>query len=253
MQNISSSQTKISENSPSPGLHQKPEPSIDELKKTDSTKENDSQAELQQKLHSPDLETESSSTIPETDEPESKNKLWGHPIIQSLNKVFKDDSPLRYALSLDNEIAEALDPTFDQLKAPTWIRNIVYRTLWGMAFMTTGIRSVLEGIKDNNWISGLRKITQDFVSVICATTAIARTANWLQEKLYEQLGINKTETGKFIKNLIRPALTLTACKYTIDYADPIGEKAGDYAVDYAQKLFKAYERKSQPKLAATPA
>lgn len=242
-------QAAIAENLNKPGPS-RPDSSIDAVKEINSTKEI-SGTEVQE-LHAKHPPVESNHNHNATQINGNGNgKLWEHPIIQGLNKVFKDDSPLRYALSLDNEIAEALDPTFDQLKAPPWIRNIVYRTLWGMAFMTTGIRSVLEGIKDNNWISGLRKIVQDFVSVICATTAIARTANWLQEQIYGKFGLDKTEAGKLIKNLLRPALTLTACKYTIDYADPVGEKAGDYAVDFAKKLFKAYEKKTNGNLAPT--
>ncbi len=172
-------------------------------------------------------------------------RLWDHPAIKVLNNIFKDDSPIRYALSLDNEIAEALDPTFDQLKAPTWVRNSVYRVLWSMAFLTTGTRAVLEGIKDGNWMSGLKKVVQDFVSVICATTAIARTANWIQDSIYNAIGLSKVPGGKLLQNFIRPAATLYACKKTIDYADPVGEYCGEKAFEFAKGLSKPSPAKVQ--------
>lgn len=191
-----------------------------------------------------ELDTESKAGEIKANVP-GQPRLWDHPVIQLLNKIFKDDSPLRYALSLDNEIAEALDPTFDQLKAPSWVRNSVYRTLWAMAFMTTGTRAVLEGIKEGNWISGLKKVTQDFVAVICATTAIARSANWIQDKIYDGIGLSKIPGGKILQNFIRPAATLTACKYTIDYADPVGEYCGEKVVDFAKGLSKPAPAKVQ--------
>lgn len=158
-----------------------------------------------------------------------KKQPWVHWVNDNL---FADNCLARKALSLENELAEAMDPTFDQLKAPKWLRNGFYRVLWTMTFVTTGFRSLYEAINEEKWVAGLKKVTQDGVSVVALTTLAARIMNTLQEKLYNG------RLPLVVKNMLRPALTIGGCIKGIKYFDMVGEPAGDYVVKMAEKLFE---------------
>ncbi len=157
-----------------------------------------------------------------------KKQEWIHWVNRNL---FHDDCFARKILSLENELAEGLDPTFEQLKAPKWFRNGFYRVLWGMTFVTTGFRSLYEAIDQEKGIAGLKKVVQDGVSVVALTTITARVMNWLQEKLYTAMGM-----PHLVKNFVRPAATIGACVKGIEYFDMVGEPAGEYAVKLAEKF-----------------
>ena len=168
-----------------------------------------------------------------------KKQEWIHWINRNL---FDDDCFARKILSLENELAEGLDPTFEQLKAPKWFRNGFYRVLWGMTFVTTGFRSLYEAIDKESGIAALKKVVQDGVSVVALTTITARAMNWLQEKIYSAMGM-----PLLIKNTVRPALTVGACVKGIEYFDMVGEPAGEYAVKLAEKFMgsKAGEKSKE--------
>lgn len=157
-----------------------------------------------------------------------KQQEWIHWVNRN---VFHDECFLRKIFSLENELAEALDPTFEQLRAPKWVRNGFYRVLWAMTFLTTGFRSLYEAINQEKWIAGLKKVAQDGVSVVALTTVAARIMNAIQEKVYNG------RMPHLLKNILRPVLTIGGCIKGIKYFDMIGEPVGEHVVKFAEKLY----------------
>lgn len=158
----------------------------------------------------------------------TKNKTQ----IDKFDQFMSDDSSkIRKVLSLENELAEALDPSMKQLKVPEGISKFIYKGLWALCYLMTGTRMFIEAVKNGDAISGIKKLVQDFISVITLTTYFARALNWVQDKVEDAIGI-----PSIVKNLLRPFITVVGCGKAIDYFDKIGRPAGDFVVDYLRKI-----------------
>jgi hypothetical protein len=167
----------------------------------------------------------------------NKNKTQ----VDKLDKIMFDDASwVRKVLSLENELAEALEPSMKQLKVPEGITKFVYKGLWALCYFNTGMRMFMEAVKNGDAISGIKKLVQDFVSVITLTTYFARALNWLQDKVEDAIGI-----PSIVKNLFRPPITVLGCGKAIDYFDKVGGPAGDFAVNMLRKISSG---KSTPQL-----
>jgi hypothetical protein len=142
-----------------------------------------------------------------------------------------DSSKIRQILQLENELAEALEPSMKQLKVPEGITKFVYKGLWAFCYGMTGTRIFIEALKNGDAISGIKKLVQDFISVITLTTILARCLNWVQDKVEDAIGV-----PSLIKNLLRPFVTVISCMKAMHYFDRIGEPAGDFVVDYLRKI-----------------
>jgi hypothetical protein len=164
--------------------------------------------------------------------------------IEGIHKFYKiffaDDSIVRKVLSLENELAEAADPTWEQLKAPPMFRKLFYNILWGMTFVTTGVRSMYEAIQEQNPLAGAKKVVQDGVSVVALTTIAARTMNAIQEKIY-----NSANVPHVLKNVVRPLVTILGCVKGIHYFDKPGEWAGDKVYKFLKQVTDKYEAEKQ--------
>ncbi len=158
----------------------------------------------------------------------SKNKAQ----VDKFDKIMFDDASwVRKILSLENELAEALDPSMKQLKVSEGISKFVYKGLWTLCYFNTGMRMFMEAVKNGDAISGIKKLVQDFVSVITLTTYFARALNWVQDKVEDAIGV-----PSLIKNLLRPFITVVGCGKAIDYFDKVGGPAGDFVVNFLRKL-----------------
>jgi len=158
----------------------------------------------------------------------SKNKAQ----VDKIDKIMFDDASwVRKILSLENELAEALEPSMKQLKVPEGITKFVYKGLWTLCYFNTAMRMFMESVKNGDAISGIKKLVQDFVSVITLTTYFARALNWLQDKVEDAIGV-----PSIVKNLLRPPITVLGCGKAIDYFDKVGEPAGDFVVNFLRKL-----------------
>ncbi len=155
--------------------------------------------------------------------------------------MFDDASWVRKILSLENELAEALEPSMKQLKVPEGISNFVYKGLWTLCYFNTAMRMFMEAIKNGDAISGIKKLVQDFVSVITLTTYFARFLNWVQDKVEDAIGV-----PSIVKNLLRPPITVLGCGKAIDYFDKVGGPAGDFVVDYLRKISSGQPSSKQP-------
>jgi hypothetical protein len=158
----------------------------------------------------------------------SKNKTQ----VDKFDQFMLDDSSkIRKVLSLENELAEALEPSMKQLKVPEGISKFIYKGLWALCYLMTGTRMFIEAVKNGDAISGIKKLVQDFISIITLTTYFARALNWVQDKVEDAIGI-----PSIVKNLLRPFITVVGCGKAIDYFDKIGRPAGDFVVDYLRKI-----------------
>jgi len=158
----------------------------------------------------------------------SKNKAQ----VDKFDQFMSDDSSkIRKILSLENELAEALDPSMKQLKVPEGISKFIYKGLWALCYLMTGTRMFIEAVKNGDAISGIKKLVQDFISVITLTTYFARALNWVQDKVEDAIGV-----PSLIKNLLRPPITVLGCGKAIDYFDKVGRPAGDFVVKFLRKL-----------------
>lgn len=192
-------------------------------------------------------------------ESESMRMSADHPLVRSLNTWLKriyqnnksgidwvdktlldDKSIFRKIFSLENELAEALEPSMKQLKAPAGITSFIYRLLWGVCYLNTFTRVAIESLKQGNAIHGLKKLVQDGISVIALTTYFARGLNWLQDKIEDSVGV-----PSMIKNLLRPFLTVGGCIKAIDYFDEYaGVPSGELAVKGVEKLLDMTRQRS---------
>ena len=158
----------------------------------------------------------------------SKNKAQ----VDKVDKIMFDDASwVRKILSLENELAEALEPSMKQLKVPEGITKFVYKGLWTLCYFNTAMRMFMESVKNGDAISGIKKLVQDFVSVITMTTYFARALNWLQDKVEDAIGV-----PSIVKNILRPPITVLGCGKAIDYFDKVGEPAGDFVVNFLRKM-----------------
>lgn len=157
--------------------------------------------------------------------------------VDKIDKIMFDDASwVRKILSLENELAEALEPSMKQLKAPEGFTKFVYKALWGLCYFNTGMRMFMEAVKNGDAISGIKKLVQDFVSVITLTTYFARALNWLQDKVEDAIGV-----PSLVKNLLRPPITVAGCGKAIDYFDKVGGPAGDFVVKLLRKISSGSE------------
>jgi len=158
----------------------------------------------------------------------SKNKAQ----VDKVDKIMFDDASwVRKILSLENELAEALEPSMKQLKVPEGISKFIYKGLWTLCYFNTAMRMFMESVKNGDAISGIKKLVQDFVSVITMTTYFARALNWVQDKVEDAIGV-----PSIVKNLLRPPITVLGCGKAIDYFDKVGEPAGDFVVNFLRKM-----------------
>ena len=163
-------------------------------------------------------------------QPRTEEELTGDKFgLKGLEKFFAkflDDSwPIRKITALGNEIAESTKETFYRW-LPKPIATMFYRALWTMAFVCTGIRTVMKArlAPDADKMKAACKLlAQDMVSTIIGPTIVANMANWIQDKCYSLLHIPEA-----FADILRPILSLTACNAAIDTLDPQGIRLGEY-------------------------
>ena len=171
--------------------------------------------------------------------PSSPPSKWAkHPVVKTLSKFLDDHWGIRMFFALGNEIAESLEPSLEGLGVPKAANKAIYKGLWALSLFCTSNRVVMKGIQENNLLGSLKILIQDGIAAIGGPTVVARTANAIQNKIYDSLKI-----PDFIKNIVRPAFTLFTCKKAVHALDPVGIWVG-YKI--ARGVAKATGRKYNP-------
>jgi hypothetical protein len=133
-------------------------------------------------------------------------------------KFLNDDWSVRKVFALGNEIAESTHPLL-QLILPKPVADLLYKVFWSLALIATGSRIGANATQSaphvNKLTAGAKMLAHDGVSAIVAPTIVARTSNWIQEKIYSVLKL-----PKIIGNTLKAGVSLTACYFVIHALDP---------------------------------
>jgi hypothetical protein len=166
----------------------------------------------------------------------TKEKLFNQEIDQKIDpnklnffeKFLHDNWGIRKFFALGNEIAESCYELAEHL-LPKPIAKALYGAFWSLAVVATGSRVTMNAKmakQEDRLKAGAKMLMHDGISAIAAPTAVAKTATFIQNKLYAPLPIPKT-----IKHLVKSAVSLYACYFTIHKLDP-------HAMELSGKLLK---------------
>lgn len=143
-------------------------------------------------------------------------------------KFLHDNWGIRKFFALGNEIAESCYELAEHL-LPKPVAKALYGAFWSLAVVATGSRVSMNAKaakKEDQMKAAGKMLMHDGISAIAAPTAVARTANFIQNKIYEPLPLPKT-----LKHLVKSAVSLYACYFTIHKLDPV-------AMETSGKIFK---------------
>jgi hypothetical protein len=146
-----------------------------------------------------------------------------------LEKFLDDNWGVRIYSALGNEIAES----FYDLAAhilPKPVANALYGGLWSVAIGATGARVVANtshAESKDKFKAGGKLLLHDGISAITAPTIVARTMNFIQNKLYKPLPLPET-----LKHLVKSIISILTCKVAIQKLDPIAMKLSGKLFNY---------------------
>ena len=146
-----------------------------------------------------------------------------------LEKFLDDNWGVRIYSALGNEIAES----FYDLAAhilPKPVANALYGGLWSVAIGATGARVIANtshAESKDKFKAGGKLLLHDGISAITAPTIVARTMNFIQNKLYKPLPLPET-----LKHLVKSIISVLTCKVAIQKLDPIAMKLSGKLFNY---------------------
>lgn len=169
------------------------------------------------------------SEIKNTQETTNTSKNTDSKKIGFLEKFLDDNWGVRIYSALGNEIAESFYDLAAHL-LPKPVANALYGGLWSVAIGATGARVVANSnhaeTKDKLKAGG-KLLVHDGISAITAPTIVARTMNFIQNKLYKPLPIPET-----LKHLLKSIISIVTCKVAIQKLDPLAMKLSGKLFNY---------------------
>ena len=143
-------------------------------------------------------------------------------------KFLHDNWGIRQFFALGNEIAESCYELAEHL-LPKPIAKALYGIFWSLAVVATSSRVTMNAKvakPEDRFKAGAKMLLHDGISAIAAPTAVARTANFIQNKIYTPLPLPQT-----LKHLVKSVVSLFACYITIKKLDP-------WAMERSGEIFK---------------